>query len=82
MFAAPNCTASPKACRGLYTIISGADLVPCVPLSLWGFGRHGTVLTFPSILPEVRKDEFEKLSGIDLDDDKPVTYVAQPPPSI
>ena len=78
VFAAPNCTASPKACRGLYTIISGADLVPCVPLSLWGFGRHGTVLTFPSILPEVRKDEFEKLSGIDLDDDKPVTYVAQP----
>ena len=53
-------------------------MVPCVPLSKWGFGRHGTTLTFPSILPEVRKDEFEKLSGIDLDDDESVTYVAQP----
>ena len=78
VFAAPNCTTSPKACRGLFSIISAADVVPCVPLSKWGFGRHGTTLTFPSILPEVRKDEFEKLSGIDLDDDESVTYVAQP----
>lgn len=78
VFAAPNCTTSPKACRGLFSIISAADLVPCVPLSKWGFGRHGTTLTFPSVLPEVRKDEFEALSGIDLDDDESVTYVAQP----
>lgn len=78
VFAAPNCTTSPKACQGLYTIISGTDLVPCVPLSKWGFGHHGTVLTFPSILPEVRKDEFEELSGIDLDSDDPVARVAQP----
>lgn len=78
VFAAPNCTTAPKACRGLFSIISAADLVPCVPLSKWGFGRHGTTLTFPSVLPEVRKDEFEELSGIDLDDDESVTYVAQP----
>jgi hypothetical protein len=78
VFAAPNCTTSPKACRGLFSIISAADVVPCVPLSKWGFGRHGTTLTFPSTLPASRKDEFEKLSGIDLDDHKPVTYTIQP----
>lgn len=50
--------APPRTVRGgqaathsnIFNIVNAADLVPCVPLAAWGYGRYGRTLYLPSSL--------------------------------
>ena len=63
-FAAPNTTTSNKAANyvGIYNIINKEDLVPQLPMSVWGFNHYGKSYII-SIADNYEK-EWENLTGI------------------
>ncbi|HIT52158.1 MAG TPA: BspA family leucine-rich repeat surface protein [Candidatus Aveggerthella excrementigallinarum] len=48
-FASPTTARNPdRGCDNIYNIVNPEDAVTGVPLSLWGYGRHGKTLVLPS----------------------------------
>jgi len=65
-FATPNTVKNPeREYANIFNIVGQYDVVPMVPLSVWGFKRYGTVLTTP--LQETDSDYLVRLnSGPDI----------------
>ena len=65
-FATPNTVKNPeREYANIFNIVGQYDIVPMVPLSVWGFTRYGSVLTTP--LQETDSNYLERLaSGPDI----------------
>ena len=75
-FEAPQSTKHIRNTRGVYNTISLSDVIPCVPLTKWGFTRYGTNVYIKSTkeslkayngsISEVR-EEFKSITGHKLE---------------
>jgi len=61
-FATPNTVKNPeREYSNIFNIVGQYDIVPMVPLTVWGFKRYGTVLTTPT--QETDSDYLERLNA-------------------
>ncbi|MEA5020165.1 MAG: lipase family protein [Gordonibacter sp.] len=74
-FAAPGATREADqhsaTYENIFNIVNESDIVPQLPLSIWGYGRYGTTVTLPSVsskgfdgLYEAMCDTFKRNTGV------------------
>lgn len=49
--------------NNIFNIVNPVDVVPCVPLAKWGFGRYGVTKTFFTNPPSAVKSYYKELTG-------------------
>lgn len=66
-FAAPGATREAgrqdAAYSNIFNIVNETDIVPQLPLSIWGYGRYGTTVTLPSVTSAGFDDSFDTMQA-------------------
>ena len=74
LFACPRTTTNPSECPGIFNILCSQDIVPQIPMQLYGFERNGKDLFLPSTetvthfaeLKKAASEIMQKMTGRDL----------------